>query len=121
MLLPIFSIVNTSAAVIALLGPAPVRVYAFGLAPQRVGTPYATWQIISGSPENYLGSLPDVDAYSVQFDVWADSELSVLSAAQALRNAIEPRAHITAWGNAAQDSQTKLYRYTFSADFIVQR
>lgn len=121
MLPPIFNIVNADSAVIAALGPAPVRVYPFGLAPQNVKLPYVTWQTISGAPENYLGDLPDADSYTLQVDVWAATSESVLQVARALRDAVEPVAYVAGWGNTARDNDTKYFRYTFTIDFIVQR
>jgi hypothetical protein len=98
-----------------------VRLFPFGLAPQEVQAPYVVWQNIGGAPENYLGSLPDADAYSVQVDVYGVTESDVSNVALAIRDAVEPDAYITGWGNTNRDYTTGLYRYNFSVDFIVNR
>lgn len=121
MIPPIFTICAAVPAVTNLIGLSPVRLYPFGLAPQGVLKPYVTWQTISGSPENYLGNLPDADSWTVQVDVWADTAAKVLDVARALRDALEPNAYITGWGNQSQERDTMLYRYPFTVDFIVTR
>ena len=62
---PVFATAVASPAVTALLGTNPTRLYLFGEAPQNVIKPYAVWQTVAGSPENYLGTLPDIDHWSV--------------------------------------------------------
>lgn len=121
MIAPIFTICSASIEVTNLLGTDPVRLYPFGEAPQNVATPYAVWQNIGGSPENYLGQLPDADSYSVQLDVYGVQAEDVLAVAQALVNALEPVGYVTGWGNTSRDIETDLYRYNFTVDLIVNR
>jgi hypothetical protein len=121
MIAPIFQICSSSPAVTALLGSNPVRLFPFGEAPQGVERPYANYQQVGGSPENYLGTLPDSDGYSVQIDVYGESVDSVLAVSRAIRDACEPVAYITAWGNQSRDFETDLYRYNFTVDFLVNR
>lgn len=107
-----------------MLGTDPLRVYPFGLAPQGVQKPYVTWQTIGGEPENYVSGLPDADNYVVQVDVYsldAAGPYSVTEVAKALRNAIEPVAYITSWGNTGKEAETGLFRYSFSVDLIEYR
>lgn len=121
MLPPIFVICSASAAVKALLGADPLRLYPFGEAPQGVQKPYAVWQTVGGSPENYLAGVPDADSYTVQVDVYSDQPVgpgSVTGVAAAIRDALEQRAYITGWGNTSRDPETKNYRYSFTVDFI---
>lgn len=118
---PVFSTVSASAAVKAALGTNPVRVFPFGQAPDTVADPYCVWQITGGTPENYLTNTPDNDFYVVQFDVYGTTDASVTAAAKALRDAIEPKAHITLWGGTTRDPATKRFRLMFSADWWVQR
>lgn len=118
---PIFSICSASSAVKNLLGKKPVRLYPFGFASQGVEKPYAVWQIISGGPQNLLGGLPNTDDYDVQVDAYATTHDSVLAVAKALRDALEPVAHITAWRGASRNKETLDYRYTFEVSFIHYR
>lgn len=67
---PIYKVCSSNPAVTAILGASPLRMYQFGLAPQLVVKPYATWQTISGSPENYLWGRPDADGFTIQVDIF---------------------------------------------------
>jgi hypothetical protein len=118
---PIFAVCSASSAVKALVGNSPVRLYPFGEAPQGVIKPYVVWQVIGGSPENYINQVPDVDYYSLQVDVYGDDAASVRGVAEALRDAIEPVAYITAWRGESRDPETRDYRYSFDIDWHVLR
>jgi len=118
---PIFPAVAASSAVKALIGSNPVRFYQFGLAPQNVQKPYAVWQRMFGSPENYLGDVPDADSFTLLVDVYASSADSARSVALALRDAIEPVAYITTWLGESIDPDTKNNRFSFQVDWIVLR
>lgn len=117
----IYPIVAASAAVSDLLGPSAQRFYPFGEAPQAVAAPYATWQTVTGLPENYLAQRPDADSYGVQIDVYAETVADCLAVATALRDALEPVAYITRWGSTLRDQDTRLYRYSFDVDLIDPR
>lgn len=120
---PIFPLVAASPPAVALLktGTGPIRFYQFGLAPQNVPKPYAVWQRVFGSPENYLNSVPDQDSFTVQVDVYAGSADSARTVAAALRDAIEPAAHITQWLGETVDTETQSNRFSFQVDFFVPR
>ncbi|MEZ3415201.1 DUF3168 domain-containing protein [Pantoea dispersa] len=121
MIAPIFPVCAASAEVNALIGGDRLRLYPFGLQDDAVVYPYAVWQNITGGPENYLGQRPDADAFTLQVDVYADTPDEAIAVAEALRNAIEPHAHITRWGGQSRDDETKRYRYSFDVDWIVLR
>lgn len=118
---PIFAIASADATVTSLLGSDPVRFYSFGNAPEGVELPYAVWQTVSGSPENYVTNTPDIDSYYVQVDVYSNTVTTARSAAEALRDAIEPSAHIVAWRGESRDNTTRRYRYSFDVNFITAR
>ncbi|MGR7214016.1 tail completion protein gp17 [Klebsiella aerogenes] len=121
MIAPIFSVCAASQAVKDLLGTNPVRLYPFGMQDDNIVYPYAVWQNIDGSPENYLNQRPDADRYSLQVDVYGDTDIDVIAVSRALRDAIEGNAHITRWGEQTRDQETGKYRYSFDIDWIVQR
>ncbi|CAM3407694.1 hypothetical protein BS639_17940 [Rouxiella silvae] len=121
MIAPIYSVCATSPAVMAILGGDDVRLYPFGENTDDVIYPYAVWQNIGGLPAMFLGNRPDVDSFSIQIDVYADTPVQVLAVAKALRDAIEPHAYITRWGNQDRDPDTKRYHYSFDVDWIVKR
>ncbi len=118
---PIFEVAAASAEVKALLGSSPTRLYPFGSAPQGVAKPYATWQTVGGSPENYLGNRPDIDLFAIQIDVWAEQATSARTVAQALLDVIERHAYVTAYNGESRDPQTLSYRYSFDVDWHVHR
>ncbi|HCM7226075.1 TPA: DUF3168 domain-containing protein [Klebsiella aerogenes] len=121
MIAPIFAVCAASQAVKDLLGTNPVRLYPFGMQDDNIVYPYAVWQNIDGSPENYLNQRPDADRYSLQVDVYGDTDIDVIAVSRALRDAIEGNAHITRWGEQTRDQETGKYRYSFDIDWIVQR
>ncbi|HFE6963905.1 DUF3168 domain-containing protein [Salmonella enterica] len=121
MIAPIFPVCASSPEVTALLGSNPVRIYPFGIQDDNVVYPYAVWQNISGSPENFLNHRPDADMYSLQVDIYADTPDEAIAVAQAMRNAIEVKANIVRWGNHTRDPETLRYRYSFDVDWIVNR
>ncbi|EIV3802050.1 DUF3168 domain-containing protein [Klebsiella aerogenes] len=121
MIAPIFAVCAASQAVRDLLGSNPVRLYPFGMQDDIIVYPYAVWQNIGGNPENYLNQRPDADRYSLQVDVYGDTDIDVIAVSRALRDAIEGNAHITRWGGQSREPETGKYRYSFDIDWIVQR
>ncbi len=91
MIAPIFAVCAASQAVRDLLGSTPVRLYPFGMQDDNIVYPYAVWQNVAGFPENYLNQRPDADHYSLQVDVYGDTDTDVIAVARALRDAIEAR------------------------------
>lgn len=118
---PIFQVVAADSGVTAVLGSAPVRFYPFGEAPEGVTYPYAVWQLVSGSPENYLAGRPDIDGFSLQIDVYAKSGSDARAVGRALRDAIELSAYITRWSGESRDEDTKTYRLSFDVDWLTPR
>jgi hypothetical protein len=120
---PIFSIVSSDAGVRSVLGANPVRVFPFGEAPDRVGTPYAVWQIVAGQPENYVTNAPDADSFVVQVDVYGKTPREVREAAEALRDALEDdsRANIFAWRGELKLPEMPRFRYSFDVEFLTER
>lgn len=118
---PLAEVLRASASVTALLGSGKnIRVYA-GKAPQKSDRPYLIWQTVTGSPENYLGDAPDVDSFSLQLDVYADSRASAIAVTQAVRDVVEQVGHITAWLGEGEEPDTELYRVSFQLDWFTDR
>lgn len=118
---PIFAVCSADTGVRALLGVSPHRLYPFGEAPEGVTKPYAVWQLITGSPENYLAGRPDLDGFTLQVDVYAATASSARSVTDAIASAIELKAYVVRWGGESKDTQTKLYRSSFDIDWLVPR
>lgn len=119
---PIFLICSNDPAVSALIGGGlDCRLYSFGEAPERVQKPYVVWNLIDGSPENYLAGRPDADGFTLQIDVYAATADAASDVTTALRDALEPRAYITRWGSSGRDPATKDYHRSFDTDWITIR
>lgn len=118
---PIFSVLMQSPDVMQLLGPTILRFYDFANKPEKPTYPYGTFQNYAGSPQMFLGTLPDVDTWSIQVDIFSKTSNEARTIAQAIRDAIEPHSYITRWGVQVQDDDTKSYRYSFDVDWMVLR
>lgn len=125
MLPPVWSILKASVPVTAVFGSAPMRIFAFGRVPQGTVLPYAVFQTVAGIPENYLAQVPNMDGMTLQFDVYAAptpaGSQAALDGAEAIRNAVEPVAYVTAWRGESRDPDTNNYRYSFDVDFLTPR
>ena len=117
----IFEAISASTAVKALIGTSPVRFYEFGSAPQDVAYPYAVWQVVGGSPVMYLDKVPDVDRIAIQVDAYAKSASTARSVADALRDAIEPKAYVTRWNGEWIDPETGSNRASFDVSWWQHR
>lgn len=119
---PIVQACLQSPTVTALIGAGTgMRLYSFGEAEQGVAKPYAVWQIVSGSPENYLAGRPDLDSVTLQVDVYAATADSARRVRDAIRDAVELDAYVTRWGVEGRDPETKNYRASFDVDWMVLR
>jgi hypothetical protein len=118
---PIFAVCAADVGVRALLGVTSHRLYPFGEAPEGVTKPYAVWQLVTGSPENYLAGRPDLDGFTLQVDVYAVTATSARAVTDAIAHAIELKANVVSWGGESKDTATKLYRSSFDVDWLVPR
>lgn len=114
---PVFPIISADAACLAVLGSNPVRFYPWGRAPQNSKKVYAVYTVYNAVPENYLGDLPDIDNKGVQINVYADSPSELDAAFTAIRNALEPHAHMTNFANFDPDNETDLLSVRMEFDF----
>jgi hypothetical protein len=121
MLPPVLQTLKASAAVKAIVGTNPPRIYRHGSAPQDASNPYLTWFVVTGTPENTLSELPLVDRVGVQIDCWHQTDAGVVALAEAVRDAIEPVAHMTAMPVNLREPETKLYRIALQFDWWLDR
>lgn len=118
MLPPIYP---TLAAHTVVAGQVGDRIYPHAEAPQDVEAPYITWFLAGGTPENTLSEAPLVDRLTVQIDCWHPTSAGVVLLALAVRDAIEPHAHITGYPINTRDTETKLYRMGLQLDWWLSR
>ncbi|UPT53227.1 gene transfer agent protein [Synechococcus phage Yong-L1-251] len=115
---PLFDVCAANAGVTALLGLDPVRLYPHGTAPEKVAKPYATFQVLNGLPENYIDEPPDVDDWTFQINIYADSVASVNEVRKALRRALEPHCYIERLGGTGTEPSTQLRTTSFDVSWI---
>jgi hypothetical protein len=124
MIPPVFVLLSADSTIAGYLGNNPCRVYPFGEAPELVTFPYVTWQTINGVPENNLSETPPIDRIAVQLDVWTrqspetQAALDCWAIAEAIRDVLEPHAHMTFFGNTERGGiDTRTYRHSLTFDF----
>lgn len=118
MLPRVFEVLKNAPSVTAIVG---TRVYRHGSAPQDTTRPYVTWQLVAGTPENNLSSTPPIDRMTVQVDCWHQTDAGIEVLATAVRDAIEPVAHMTGMPVNEREQATKLYRIALQFDWFVDR
>lgn len=121
MIPPLFAILKDNGAVTALLGENPLRVFPFDEAEEGVEYPYATYTVPTGEPQNTMDKIPQIDKLSTQVDVWGKTHASALDVAAAIRDALEPYAHMVGLGSMSRDPETKSYRVRLDFDFFTER
>lgn len=121
MLPPIFTTLKASEEVKNIVGTNPPRVYRHGSAPQDTSKPYVTWAVIAGTPENNLSDLPPTDRVAVEVDCWHQTDAGIELLARAVRDAIEPYAHMTAVLIDMREEETKLFRIAMQFDWWLDR
>lgn len=122
-----YVLVKDDASVQAVLGSEPMRFWPFGEGDetplhnpdQRVV--YATWQTAVGLPQNTLSGRPSMDQYRIQIDVWAPKASDADSAADVLRDALEPHGYQVSTNPEGRDPETRLYRVSFDFEFWQSR
>ena len=113
----LFQLIKQSPACTALLGTNPVRFFEFGTAPQLEQLPYATFQLINGTPFNKLSGPAEADQITYQIDAWAKTSGELKAVANAIREGIEHDGYITFF-NSGKDDESGLFRYTTRFQFI---
>jgi hypothetical protein len=121
MLPNVFQALNASAPVVALIGPAPIRVYRHGTAPQGVQSPYVTWSVPGGDAQIVLDTDTDADQFRVQVDCWANGDSDVEVVASAVRAAVSKVAVLVAYVADERDAETQRFRISFAFDWILGR
>ena len=117
----LFAILNADATVKSYLGSNPLRVFPWGAAPDNVKKPYAVYGVYSGTPQNYLSQVPDIDSMGTQLNIYAETVASLQDCFDVVRDVLEPHAHITNFTTPDRDSDTRLYSCRMEFDFWENR
>lgn len=127
---PVYAILRAAAAVTAIVGTNPARIYPAGNIPQVAGMdpnanlPCVTWQMIGGHPENMLSDRPVVENQRIQIDCWAVGSNGFEDAnalADAVQVALELSGYCVSLNGHDFDPETRRYRESFDWSFWVQR
>lgn len=115
---PVFAVCRADSAVNALLLSDDIlRLFPHGRAPQGVQYPYATWQVVAGSPENYLAGRPDIDGFTLQVNCYGNTGVEAINVATAIRDAVELKAHVVSWHGDDTDPDTSKPYTSFDIDW----
>lgn len=117
MLPQVFQVLKASSAVTNIVGTNPPKIFKHGEAPQGTVSPYITWLLISGVPENNLSDPPPVDRQSVQIDWFHPTQAGVELLGDAIRDAIEAVTHCTSYQFFPRDAETRNFRGSLDCDF----
>lgn len=121
MILPaVFPALNT-AAIKAIVGSSPIRIYRHGQAPEGTVRPYITWFVVSGNPVDQVSGTPCADMDTVQIDCWSEADAQVETLADAVRSALDSAGVYNRVRVNNFEPDTKLYRIGIEADFITPR
>jgi hypothetical protein len=118
---PLFATLKASQSVKSIVGTNPPRIYRHASAPQDTSRPYITWNVLSTLPANNLSQLPPVDRISVEIDCWHQTDSGIEALAEAVRDAVEPYAHMTATFIDTREAETKLFRIGMQFDWWLDR
>ncbi len=113
----IFEILSAESDVTDLFGTNPVRIFPAGRAPQNSQKPYAVYGVFNGNPENYLDTVPDIDNKGTQINIYAQSYAILEDCFVAIRDSLEPHAHMISYSTPDVDADTNLYSARMEFDF----
>lgn len=120
MMVPLIqSLLESDATVRQVLGD-PVRLF-LGSAPQNTPLPYATWEVVNGSPTAMLSDPPPADGWRVRMTVWGEVLTQANGAAVAIRDAIERVGSIESYNPTPDSDGTDAIGISFDARLLVIR
>lgn len=114
---PVYALLSGAAAVTTLVAD---RIHAQGYAGDSPQAPYITWQIVTGTPGNYVSGRPGTDDVRVQVDAWAKDPATAQAIGAAVAAALELAAQGVSFFDD-YDSDAALYRFGSDWRFIVPR
>lgn len=120
MMVPLIqSILQSSADVRAKLGD-PIRVWP-GVAPAGAILPYATWEVVGGSPLEQLSDAPPADGWRVRLTVWGKTATQANAAAVVIRDEIERRGSIESHNPTPDNDGTGDFGISFDVRLLAVR
>lgn len=120
MMVPLIqAILQASPDVRAQLGD-PIRVHP-RRAPEGTSLPYATWEVVGGSPLAMLSESPPADGWRVRLTVWGETATQANGAAIAIRTEVERQGSIESYNPTPDDDDTGHFGISFDVRLLAIR
>lgn len=113
----VYAILSGASAVTAIVSQ---RIFRTSV-PEGETRPYVVWTPIANTPELSLYCAPDIDDSRVQVDCYSPSQQQATSLMSAAMSAIEAVTHVVSGPFETFEAETKLFRWTFDAEFWESR
>jgi len=124
-IVPLYEVCKNDGPTAAFFGDSNIlRIFPFSFSKKKgfdLTKPYAVWQTVGGSPDNVLEGGACSDSVEVQIDVYAQSVDDCRQGANLIEAAIESECMITRYFTEEFEQDTKLFRATFGASWILKR
>jgi hypothetical protein len=98
----------------------PIRVYP-RRAPAGIALPYATWEVVGGSPFAMLSEAPPADGWRVRLTVWGETVTQANGAAVSIREAVERQGSIESYNPTPDDDDTGQFGISFDVRLLAIR
>jgi len=113
------SLLQDAAAVRQVLGD-PIRLWP-GVAPQDAALPYATWEVVGGSPTAMLSEAPPADGWRCRMTVWGKTMTQANGVAVAIRDVVERVGSIESYNPTPDSDGTAAFGISFDARLLQLR
>lgn len=98
----------------------PVRLF-LGSAPQKTPLPYATWEVVGGSPTAMLSEPPPADGWRVRMTVWGEVLSQANDVAVAIRDVVERVGSIESYNPTPDSDGTDAIGISFDVRLLQLR
>jgi len=98
----------------------PVRLF-LGSAPQNTPLPYATWEVVNGSPTAMLSEPPPADGWRVRMTVWGEVLTQANGVAVAIRDVVERVGSIESYNPTPDSDGTDAIGISFDVRLLQLR
>ncbi len=98
----------------------PIRVWPRH-APLNAALPYATWDVVGGSPMAQLSDRPPADDWRVRITVWGAHASQANAAAVAIRDVVERSGSVVGQNPTPDDDDTGAFGISFDVRLLAIR
>jgi hypothetical protein len=120
MMVPLIqSLLENEATVRQVLGD-PVRLF-LGRAPQNTPLPYATWEVVNGSPTAMLSEPSPADGWRIRMTVWGEILSQANAVGVAIRDVVERVGSIESYNPTPDSDGTDAIGISFDVRLLQLR